>query len=235
MHMIYGYIRVSGKGQVEKDGPERQREVIEAFCSTNQMQIMGVFFEKAVSGMVEGVDRPTFADMLDRVACMAKNGIIVEAIVVERMDRLARDLMVSELLLAECRRLNIKVFSADQGMLIDMATNGGDPTRVLIRQIMGALAQWDKSITVHKLRVARERMKAKTGRCEGIKPYGTFTGEQATLTYLEAIASATPRPTYRAMANSLNCAGLKNRKGNRWLAPQVYDLVHRKARQSAAE
>jgi len=53
--------------------------------------------------------------------------------------------MTQEFLLAECRKRGLKVYSADQGQLIDMAENGGDPTRVLIRQILGALAQWEKN------------------------------------------------------------------------------------------
>jgi len=36
------------------------------------------------------------------------------------MDRLARCLMTQEFLLAECRKRGLKVYSADQGQLIDM-------------------------------------------------------------------------------------------------------------------
>src|SRR5204863_235004 len=101
--------------------------------------------------------------------------------VVERLDRLARDLMVSEFLLKELRIRGIKVFATDQGALIDMANNEGDPTRKLIRQIIAALSEWEKSQLVLKLRVARERKRKQTGRCEGPLPYGSITAERIIL------------------------------------------------------
>jgi len=52
-----------------------------------------------------------------------------------------------------------------------------DPTRVLIRQVLGAVAQFEKSVIVAKLRAARVRKRRETGRCEGRKPFGTRPGE----------------------------------------------------------
>jgi hypothetical protein len=42
---------------------------------------------------------------------------------------------------------------------------------------MGVVAQYEKGQIVPKLRGARVRQKAKTGRGEGRKPYGFFGGE----------------------------------------------------------
>lgn len=171
------YQRVSGISQADGDGPHRQADANKAFCKSHGLNIVQFFFEMGVSGTVEGVDRPQFSEALEFIA---KHGDI-KAIVVERMDRLARDLMVSEMLLKICRENHIKVFSADQGNLIDMASDGGDPTRVLIRQIMGALAQWEKSVLVKKMRLAKERMKASgvpKAYVEGVKPYGFFGPEK---------------------------------------------------------
>lgn len=44
------------------------------------------------------------------------------------------------------------------------------PTAVLIRQILGAVAQFEKTSLVAKLAGARMRKRALTGRCEGRKP-----------------------------------------------------------------
>lgn len=61
-----------------------------------------------------------------------------------------------------------------------------DPTRILVRQMMGAIAQYEKSQIVLKLRGARLRKRAKDGRCEGRKPYGFYEGETANLERLKA-------------------------------------------------
>jgi DNA invertase Pin-like site-specific DNA recombinase len=42
-----------------------------------------------------------------------------------------------------------------------------DPTRTLMRQVLGAFFEYERSMIVSKLRSARQRMKARTGRCEG--------------------------------------------------------------------
>lgn len=42
-----------------------------------------------------------------------------------------------------------------------------DPTRVLMRQLLGAVSQYDKNQIVLKLLAARTRIRAKEGVCEG--------------------------------------------------------------------
>ena len=46
-----------------------------------------------------------------------------------------------------------------------------DPTRKLVRQVLGAIAEYDKTMLALKLKAARDRKKAKAGKCEGRKSY----------------------------------------------------------------
>lgn len=210
------YIRVSGKGQVDGDGPDRQRESILRFCVEHGLDYGAECFETGVSGTVEGLDRPEFTMAVQlAISCQA-------AIVVERMDRLARDLMVQELLLRECRTCGIKVFSADQG-LMDMAGDGGDPSRVLIRQIMGAIAQWEKSVIVLKLRKARDKKRAATGRCEGPRPYGSLPGEPQVICLAETMMRE-GRATDE-IVGALDDLGFKRRSGKPWTNSSVFRLL----------
>jgi DNA invertase Pin-like site-specific DNA recombinase len=223
---VFSYIRVSGLGQVDKDGPVRQQETVRDYCAKHSLQIVHQFFEEGISGTVDAMDRPQFAEMLSK-ADMFKQTIAeaaptvitdalnVEAIVVERMDRLARDLMVSEFLLAECRKRGLKIFCADQGELVDMATNEGDPTRVMLRQILGAIAQWEKSVTVKKLRAARLRKKAKGIKCEGKNAYGSKPGEKEILRDISDMLCV-GKLKYAQIASYLNAKGFKTRHGRDW-------------------
>jgi DNA invertase Pin-like site-specific DNA recombinase len=102
------------------------------------------------------------------MARIRANGI--RLVLVERADRLARDLMVGEIILGEFRALGVSVVAADSGT--DLTVGDDDPTRVLIRQVLGAVAQFEKSVIVAKLRAARLRKRRATGRCEARKPYG---------------------------------------------------------------
>jgi hypothetical protein len=89
-----------------------------------------------------------------------------------------------------------------------------DPTRILVRQMMGAVAQYEKSQIVLKLRGARMRKRAKEGRCEGRKPYGYFEGEQTVVARMSE-----PRNTgmgFDRIAAQLNAEGVKPCAGERW-------------------
>jgi hypothetical protein len=47
---------------------------------------------------------------------------------------------------------------------------GGYATGVLARQALEAIAQFEKATTVAKLRAARDRKRARTGKCVGASP-----------------------------------------------------------------
>lgn len=220
MKRVYGYVRVSSKGQVEGDGPDRQKLAIEYFCKTHGLAFAGHFVEEGVSGTTEAMDRPEFSKMMESLEAQTD----VTGVVVERMDRLARDLMVSEVLLKNCRELGITVYCADQGNLTDMASEGSDPTRTLIRQIMGALAQWEKSNLVKKLKASRERMKAKSGRCEGKKPFGFYAGEKTILNAMAGMLDGPDPAPWRTVARMLNDAEMPNRTGTKWTRQSVKNI-----------
>jgi len=223
--LVATYIRVSGRSQVDGDGPDRQRDTIQKFLTDNGLKFGGEYFEKAVSGTTEAVDRPVFSDLLERVKCRQENGAErIEAIVVERADRLARDLLVAELLFAECRKIGLKVFAADRGK-IDIASNDGEPTAKLIRQVVGAVAEWEKQALVIKLRKARERARATRGRCEGQPPFGYYPHEQPTLEYIMALHKQ--GLTFRRIQEVVNLTDLTTRSGKPWDIKQIFRCVSR--------
>lgn len=233
----YSYLRVSSKAQAadDKDGFPRQRAAIIAFAAENDIEIVGEFAEK-ITGRTESMDRPMFRELLDCVQNRRDVGTdLVEVIIVERQDRLARDLLVGELLLETCRKQRLKVYSADQG-LVDVATDDTDPTRILIRQIMGALAQWDRSTLVRKLRAGRERSARNKGvaRVEGRKAYGELPGEAAAKKLMADWREE--GHTFEHIADELNAEGFVDRRGRPWQTSQVWEILNteRKRKERAA-
>ena len=53
----------------------------------------------------------------------------------------------------------------------DELTDTSDPSRVLMRQIAGSFAEYEKARLVAKRRGARARVRAEAGKCEGRKSY----------------------------------------------------------------
>jgi DNA invertase Pin-like site-specific DNA recombinase len=49
-------------------------------------------------------------------------------------------------------------------------TQTDDPSKVMMRQVAAAFAQFEKARLVSKLAAARKRKRDETGRCEGRKP-----------------------------------------------------------------
>src|SRR5262245_32600969 len=155
----FAYLRTSSAANVgsDKDSDRRQRDAIMAFAKRAGYELAGEFHDAAVSGADHIEARPGFAEMLKTIA---GNG--VRTIIVETANRFARDLMVQEVGFAKLRELGIELVAADS----PNAFLDDGPTSKLIRQVLGAVAEFDKAMTVAKLRGARERKRREQGKCE---------------------------------------------------------------------
>ncbi|MHC4154403.1 MAG: recombinase family protein [Planctomycetota bacterium] len=216
---VFAYIRVSGQGQIEKDGPERQRQAIQAFCERHGLEIANEYFEAGVSGTKGCMERPAFSSLL--------RDHVDECIVIEKLDRIARELMVQEAFLVKCFQAGIKVYSADYGDLVDVADCTDDPMRKAMRQFAGIMAEMEKANLVMRTREARARKRALTGRCEGRKPYGHTQCE------IDVMALAIERfeesGNYADVARYLNDLGLKTRSGTEWNRGTLYRLFKKRS------
>lgn len=218
----FSYLRVSGKGQIDGDGFPRQRESIGKFAKGNGIEVVEEFRDEGVTGCRELERRAGLAALLDRIE---SNG--VRMVLVERADRLARDLMIGEVILDQFRTLGVVVLAADG---VDLTAGDNDPTRVLIRQVLGAVAQFEKDVIVSKLRAARERIRSRTGRCEGRKPFGHSPAEAATLGRIRQLLRKPrggKRQSYADIADTLNRESLPTRTGKLWKPGTVY-AIHKR-------
>ena len=211
------YIRVSGEAQVSGDGPERQRRVIGEWAARTGTSIVREYCDLAVSGTKGADDRPAMAQMIgDLLASGGQPPIVV----IERADRLARDLIAGELILKRLRSLGVQIVLAETGQPLG---EDATPTGVLVRQILGAVAEFDRSSIVSKLRSARVARRNATGRCEGRKPYGYRLGESEAISMM--IERRAGGATYDAIADHLNDAGIPPRSGVRWTRSTVFKIL----------
>lgn len=193
---VFIYTRVSSGQQLDGSGLDRQKETCRNFASAKGWRVARIF-EESVSGSVDQIDRPLLTEAIG--LCTPQIG--VDTIIVERADRIARDLIVSELFFRECRKRGIKVYAADSGE--ELVMSDADPTRKLIRQILGALAEWDKAQIVMKLQAGRRRKKAETGKhCGGPAGFGYAAEEEPTVRYI--IFRHRQGMSLRKIARSLN-------------------------------
>jgi DNA invertase Pin-like site-specific DNA recombinase len=217
---VVSYLRVSSKHQVEGDGFPRQRASIQQWITSTNAVHLAEFTEEGVSGTAEAINRPALTKMVQHIL---ERGDI-HAIVVEKADRLARDLIVSELLLRQFEQMGVKVYEAEGGNeLTEVSTN---PTRKLIRQILSALAEFEKSSIVSRLRAARNRKRSITGRCEGRKPYGADPSELLVVGRIREWSNKHAMTT-RQIAKELNAQGIRSRTGKPWSHSVVAAILSR--------
>jgi DNA invertase Pin-like site-specific DNA recombinase len=212
---VFAYLRVSGPSQLRGDGFRRQFIAIRKYCAAHQLHIVRIFKERGVCGATELEDRPALSELFN---ALETDG--VKAVVIEKLDRLARDLMVQETIIADMLKSGYMLHSSCEPDLCST-----DPSRVLVRQIFGAIAQYEKCMIVLKLRGARQRKKARGERGEGRHAYGEKPGEEVTLQRILALQS-TGHST-RAIANFLNTAGDATRMGKPWQPGTVAKILAR--------
>jgi DNA invertase Pin-like site-specific DNA recombinase len=164
---------------------------------------------------VSGADpidaRPGFAAMLKRI-----EGNGVRTIIVETASRFARDLMVQEVGHAKLRERGIDLIAADNPA----------STAKLVRQVLGAISEFDKAMTVAKLRGARERKRREAGKCEGRKSHAERN--PALVARAKRLHRKRPkggRMSLRAISAELAAQGFLNENGRPFAAASVRSML----------
>lgn len=210
-----GYTRTSSAANVgeDKDSVTRQRKAIQVYANRAGYRIVEWSDDPAVTGSDHIDVRPGFMAALEKIA---GNG--VRTIIVETANRFARDFIVQETGWKRLQAEGISLIAADSpDQFVD-----DTPTAVLIRQILGAVAQFDKAMTVAKLRGARERKRRKTGKkVEGRKSYAEAKPELVA----KARELKETEPSLRAISAALAAAGFTTPRGLPYSASSVAAMI----------
>src|SRR5262249_50943201 len=192
-----------------------------AFARRAGYELVGEFYDAAVSGADPIDTRPGFAAMLERI-----EGNGARTIIVETASRFARDLMVQEVGYAKLRERGIDLIAADSpGSFIDAT-----PTAKLVRQVLGAISEFDKAMTVAKLRGARERKRREAGKCEGRKNHAERNPKLVAL--VKRLRRQRPkggRMSLRAISAELAARGHLNERGNPYSAASITSMLRSRA------
>lgn len=139
-----GYIRVSTVGQNEA------------------RQLDGIALDRAFTDKVSGKDteRPQLQAMLEYV----REG---DTVMVHSMDRLARSLKDLEAIVTGLTGRGVTVVFMSQGMTF---TGADSPMNTLMLQMLGAVAQFERSLILERQREGIAVAKAKGGVYKGRKP-----------------------------------------------------------------
>lgn len=228
MQKCFLYLRVSGLGQVDGFGFDRQEETCRAYAKKAGFEVIGVYREEGVSGTAEEADRPAFQEMMTAILA---NG--VTTIIVEAMDRLARELRVQEALLIYLASKGVDLISARTEENVSKAIQE-DPLKKALIQIQGVFAELEKNQLVRRLKKGRERARFTRGKCEGRKAYGETPEEKTVIRRAKALRrkkrNGKPGCTLQEIADRFNGEGITTKDGGEWKPAQIQRLLQRSGR-----
>ena len=123
----FAYIRVSGTGQVNGGGFDRQLKSINNYAKAHGVEVVEVYREEGISGILE--NRPALAKLL---ISLEQNGNGIRAVIIEKLDRLARDLMVQEAIIRDFKSKGFELISTAEGpdLLADDPSNYINNTKI---------------------------------------------------------------------------------------------------------
>jgi hypothetical protein len=101
----------------------------------------------------------------------------------------------------------------------------GAHSRVMMRQIAGSFAQYEKTRLVLKLRGARERIRETSRKCEGRKSYSERDPALVLAKRLHRRSPKGHRRSLRDIARELQAMGYSNKRGAPYSASCVKSMV----------
>src|SRR4051795_9495326 len=221
MTQAVAYHRTSSAANVgeDKDSAVRQRLAIERYAKVAGLEIVAEFADEAVSGADPVETRPGFAAMLERI-----EGDGVRTVLVEDASRFARSVLAQELGVLIMARRGVRVVAAGGEDL----TATDDPAKVMMRQVAGAFAEYEKARLGAKLKGAGARASARLGRrVEGRKGYADTKPEL--VREAKRLARRSPKTgkarSLREIAAALAELGYRTATGGMFSAAQIKRLI----------
>lgn len=227
---LAAYLRVSTDAQAEHGlGLDVQRQAIKAWARKNGHTIASWHSDEGVSGS-NGLDtRNALPDALRAIREGKAAGLAVY-----RLDRLARDLILQETLLREIAGMGGNVFSTFAGEQEVIEDDPEDPSRRLIRQVLGAVSEYERSLIRLRLRNGRRRKAERGGYAYGSPHLGwrseggelvPVPDEQDTLRRIHELRAA--GSSIREIADTLTAARLKPKRGGEWHPETIRRILAR--------
>ncbi|MGD0986046.1 MAG: recombinase family protein [Acidimicrobiales bacterium] len=158
-----GYVRVSTTDQAERgQGLNIQRRGIREYCRAHRFVLLEILGDEGISGASGLQCRPGLAEALSRI-----ENHEATVLVLYRLDRLARDLLLQETVVERLRLGGGSVISVSEP---DVDSN--ESIRILIRQVLGALSQYEKTLLKARMAAGRKLKAERGGYTGGVPRFG---------------------------------------------------------------
>lgn len=225
------YLRASTEEQTL--GPEAQRKAIAVWAEAQGVSVVATFADLGISGAAPIEKRP---GLLAALASLAELG--AGLLVVAKRDRLARDVVTAAVVERMVEKAGARILSADG------SDSGDGPDAWLMRTIKDAFAQYEllliRARTKAGLAIKRARGERVGSVLYGFQLAPCGVALEPNLAEQEAIrlmrAHRAEGLSLLKVGARLEAAGIWTRKGTRWSAQTIAEILERSSaqRQEAA-
>lgn len=218
---LIGYCRVSTDNQKKEGTIELQRQALKEYAKAKGYELVRIFEDEGVSGGLK--DRTGLAELFNFLE--DKKNEDVEAVLIYKLDRLARDLYIQEHLIKKLENLGKGLISTKEA---DLASD--DPMRKAFRQFMGIVAELEKAFITMRLSGGRiSKIKTKSSYAGGGIALGYSTkGKDLVINERQAETikqifkmKRYQRKGLREIARVLNEQGIPTARGGKWYAGTI--------------
>lgn len=219
---VIGYIRVSTEKQADSGlSLEYQESKIRAYCDLEELDLVEIVRD-------EGASAKSFKrEGMQKVISMIKTKAI-EGIVVLKLDRLTRSVKDLGLFVDLIKKYDVAFMCVQDK--IDTST----PSGVLVLNVLGAVAQFEREAICDRTKAALSVKKANHQKTGGLVPYGFTLGadgsslipnlkEQKAINLIKKLREE--GKTFQAIADTLNQKGIPCRKSDTWRKSSIFGIL----------
>ncbi len=225
---LIGYVRVSSDQQRQSGASmEAQIEKINAMAVLKGATLIEIVQDAGESA--KDLDRPGMKRVLEMVRTRQ-----VDAVVISKLDRITRSVKDLDELMSLFKDKDVSLISIEESL--DMSTATGR----MMMNLISVVSQWEREVIGERTSTALQQIKA-SGCPAGPAPYGysaqprpevngkkqrmpllTNDAEQHTI---RVIVAKSKEHSLRELADMLNAAGYRTRRGGMWHFTAVGRIV----------
>lgn len=214
-----GYVRVSTDQQADSGvSLEAQAEKIGAMATVHGVELLEIITDAGASAKT--IDRPG----LNKLLKLVESGN-VSTVIIAKLDRLTRSVKDLAELLERFEKCGVSLVSVAESL--DTASAAGR----LVLNIMVSVSQWEREAIGERTTAALQHKRAHS-RVYNHTPYGyerdgdrlvCLPKERAVIERIHTLRA--DGHTLNAIAELLNVEGIPTKKGSRWFAQTVKDVL----------
>ena len=222
-----GYVRVSTDKQADKGvSLEAQAEKIRAMALVQGVDLAEVITDAGETA--KHMDRPGLQRLLDLV----EKGR-VRVVIIAKLDRLTRSVKDLGTLLEKFQKRGVSLVSVTESL------DTGSAAGRLVINIMASVSQWEREAIGERTRAALDHKRSNL-KVYSHMPYGFRRDGDSLVPVVEEQEVASRIRLYRSngwtlcrIADTLNAEGVPTKRGKRWFAQTVKDVLDNPLHQAA--